>query len=651
MPSRRRLMRALLSMIMTGVMLLAVAAPAGAKPRPDPIPDDLTQRLDAELPAILERHRIPGAAVVVVGGGRQLAARGYGTADLMTGAELDPARTGLFTASVAKLFTATAALQLVEQGRLDLDRDVNDYLTGFEIADTFPGRPVTMRHLLTHTAGFDFAVLGGGGATDRDGRTLTDYLARAQPDRLRPPDLSLASYDNYGVALAGLVVEEVAGQPFERYVADRIFAPLGMDRSTQAQPQPDHLRRQLATGYRVAGDDYVAATGQYGPLTPTGAATVTTAEDMGRFMLSQLPGGHARVLDPASIRTMQTRQAGLDERLPGLGFLWELRDRNGQRLVTKSGDMPGFHTNLILLPALDVGIYVAFNGDGDGNTGWLAGREFERWFVDQLIAGDPGEPSQPTDPPSVPPAGSARFEGTYRGLHISHSEFIGAAGLVGGVTVTAEPDGSLVTTNAAPDDPAWAEQRWDPIGDRLFRERGGTELLAFSADATSLTMTGEPIYTFTELPWYESPMLHQIVLSACLAIGLAGVVGWLIAAAWRRRTERPGPPAGARIARWTAGGTVLAHLGYTGAILLLLTDGAALNETLFLGDSPLLIMVRVLSCLGLLGAFGSVIAVVVACSRRWWTVLGRIQYGLVAAAVAGVPAICATHAMVGPGLW
>lgn len=165
------------------------AASAETTAEPDISEATVTDFLDRILPAQLAEYEIPGAAVVVVSGGQQVVAKGYGVSDVERDIAVDPEQTGMFTASVAKLFTATAVQQLVEEKKLDLDRDVNEYLTRIRVPDTYPGEPITTRHLLTHTAGFDYVVLGAGAADDDSGRTLESYVAD-QPARARPPGRS-----------------------------------------------------------------------------------------------------------------------------------------------------------------------------------------------------------------------------------------------------------------------------------------------------------------------------------------------------------------------------------------------------------------------------------------------------------------------------
>ena len=171
---------------------------------------------DGYLGHQLEDYDIPGATVSVVKDGGVLFAKGYGQASFEKNESVVADETLFRIASITKLFTSTAAMQLVEEGKLDLHRDVNAYLTDVEIPNTYPGRPVTLHHLLTHSAGFEEHYTGSGARNASDVEPLEEYLSEQMPARVRPPG-EVSSYSNYGMSLAGLVIQEVSGMPYERY--------------------------------------------------------------------------------------------------------------------------------------------------------------------------------------------------------------------------------------------------------------------------------------------------------------------------------------------------------------------------------------------------------------------------------------------------
>jgi CubicO group peptidase (beta-lactamase class C family) len=183
--------------LVAAVSLAVIVAPGAARPaaaNPTSVENLVREQMRA--------HDIPGAAVVVVSGGRQTLAEGYGTADIATGQPIRADQTLFPIDSIAKVLTSTAVMQLVDDGRLELDRDVNTYLDGFAIADTYPGEPVTLRHLLTHTAGFEEQVRGMMPASFDDIRPLAEFLAAKQPKRVRPPG-QLVAYSSEVISPSG----------------------------------------------------------------------------------------------------------------------------------------------------------------------------------------------------------------------------------------------------------------------------------------------------------------------------------------------------------------------------------------------------------------------------------------------------------------
>ncbi|MFD1051672.1 serine hydrolase domain-containing protein, partial [Kibdelosporangium lantanae] len=196
--------------------------------------------------------------------GRQVFAGGFGVSNVATQAKVDPDRTGFLINSVGKSIAATAAMQLVEQGKLDLNADVDTYLTGFRIPDTFPGRPITLDNLLTHTAGFEDQVHGMFRPKSEQLPSLADHLADDIPTRVHPPG-EFTVYSNYGYALVGRLVETASGMSYADYVRQYVFQPLGMTHSTVAEPTPADIDGTVATGYRFDGDKQVVPPADYGP--------------------------------------------------------------------------------------------------------------------------------------------------------------------------------------------------------------------------------------------------------------------------------------------------------------------------------------------------------------------------------------------------
>ncbi|MFA9454234.1 MAG: serine hydrolase domain-containing protein, partial [Candidatus Aminicenantaceae bacterium] len=250
---------------------------------------DLETFVDGIMRIHMVSRHIAGAVFVAVKDGEIFLSKGYGYADVASKAPALPDKTLFRPGSVSKLFVWTSVMQQVEQGRIDLDVDINTYLTTFQIPDTFP-QPITMNDLMAHTAGFEETVLGMAARTPDKLVPLGEYLRGNLPERVFPPG-EIAAYSNYGSSLAAYVVEVVSGIPFEEYLERNIFAPLGMDNSTFRQPLPDHLSEQMSGGYKYGRgvftpDDFELINGMY----PAGSMS-TTAEDLARFMIAHLQQG------------------------------------------------------------------------------------------------------------------------------------------------------------------------------------------------------------------------------------------------------------------------------------------------------------------------------------------------------------------------
>ncbi|OKJ13705.1 serine hydrolase domain-containing protein [Kitasatospora sp. CB01950] len=607
--------------------LLPAAAPAHAA-----VPAPLGELIDRTVTAQLGRDRIPGAAVAVVGADGSVLTRGYGVADTAARTPVDPERTEFYLGSLAKLFTAQAAAQLITDGKLDPAADVNRYLPpANRIPDTYPGHPVTTGHLLTHTAGFDSDLVGVNSATPQGLSSLEDSLAEHRPARVRPPG-TVVAYDNYGAALAGLVVERVSGRPFAEQLRAAVLGPLGMTRTSFAQPHPDGL--PPARGYRPDGTDgWVEEHGQYGPWTPSGPGGVTTAADMARWMRAQLA-------PDAAARLMQTTHYRQHPDLPGVGYAWEGWTRDGFTGWFKDGDLPGFHGNLLILPEQGIGIYVVYNGDGiDGSANW-DGKELIRAVVDAL----PGARPPAAGGSSGSPADADRVAGTYRAARVSRDSLMRTEELFGSVTVTAEGNG--LRTDGLALDPRHPEQHWLPLGGERYRERDGQAEIAFHDGV--LSVSDNPSTAFEALTWRERPGPRLAVLFAALTVLLGAAVAVPATALARRLRRRPAHPRPAQAARAAAALAGVLAAGFLAALLALVSDGNAMMEAVPLG-TPLALAPTWWGAPFPLAALAVTAGAAAGWLRHWWRLPGRLAMTLTALACCAFTAFLAHyHLIAGP---
>ncbi|MDO4259715.1 MAG: serine hydrolase domain-containing protein [Actinomycetaceae bacterium] len=338
--------------------------------------------LDGYMPAALESQKIAGATVSVVKDGKVLTTRGFGYADTGNGGEgkpvpVDPEKHLFRVGSISKIPTSIAVMQLVEQGKVDLDADISTYVD-VPIKRRFDA-PITVRHLLTHTAGFEGHSVNAGTGTesyDLEKGVLTD-----PPEQVYEPG-STPAYSNYGLTLAGFIVQKVSGQRFEDYVKANIFDPLGMDSSTYEDPLPENLQSRLAKAYP---DSSQSAAPLLIPPQPAGSMT-TSASDFALFMNAQL-SKDPRILKVESWEQMS--MAAPNEKLGdmhkgdrvGIGLL--LGQRNGHRTAGHSGGHPPFFSHYEVYPEQNIGIFISMNSAGTNPAASV--EAFPRRFADQFL--------------------------------------------------------------------------------------------------------------------------------------------------------------------------------------------------------------------------------------------------------------------------
>lgn len=358
----------------------------------------------------------PGAAVAIVQNGRIVLSKGYGYADLHKKIAVDPNKTVFRIGSVTKTFTAAAIMQLVEQGKLDLSDDIQKYLGGIHFDNPF-SEPVRLKHLLTHTSGFQVTV-----ETKQDVYedlstfiTLDEYVEKNKPPVIREPGTSYM-YDNYAYNLLGLIIENVTGMPYREYMEKYILKPLQMDNTQML------ISEQALTSIAIGYDDDNNPLAPY-TLTPAEApdgGMLTTAENAAHFMAAQLDGGtyaDHRLWSEKTLKQMQKYQSSICFEYPdatyGYENLLEPGANLGQWVIGKGGDVPGYSSFLLMLPEKNFGIFMAFNKQV--SSAYVA-REWNQLFMDRFF-------TAPTSKPTIFPETSKqqlkRFEGIYSDLRIN----------------------------------------------------------------------------------------------------------------------------------------------------------------------------------------------------------------------------------------
>src|SRR5262245_26177654 len=306
---------------------------------------ELAAFADSIIPAEMAVQKIPGAAFVFVQNGRVVLERHYGTADIEHNRPVD-ANTIWRIGSISKLFTATAVMQLVDREGVELDAPVDRYVKRVSIPATYP-EPVPVRHLLTHTAGFDEIRPGTQAATEDGVLPLADFL-RDKLVRIRPPGRVIA-YSTYGITLAGELVEEVSGLPFEKYLQRHILSPLAMKRSCITVPH--EWQENVARGYELEGDSTIAQAWEWYHTTPASSVNATVS-DMARFMIAHLRGrpvGRNRMLRKRAEAEMQRQQITMDPEIPGYALGFNEDFIGNLRVIEHGGNVAGFSALMVLI--------------------------------------------------------------------------------------------------------------------------------------------------------------------------------------------------------------------------------------------------------------------------------------------------------------
>jgi CubicO group peptidase (beta-lactamase class C family) len=421
---------------------------------------ELAAVVDPVFATVMQKEGIPGAAFVVVKDGRVVLAKGYGVADVASQRPVRADETLFPYASISKVFTATAVMQLVESGRIALDAPVDTYLKSVRLPATYP-QPITVAQLLSHTSGLD-EIPGRRVRKASDVVSLSAFLS-TRLKRVHPPG-EMTSYSTYGIALAGLMVEDVSGQPFEGYLRQHIWDKLGMSRTSITVPP--QLRAKLATAYETE-DGKLTAVPYEVYQTPPASSIVGTAEDMARFMVAHLQNGRAgdgRILNHQTAQLMHRQYATMHPDLPGWTLGFQADAANGRRIIEHGGDIGGFSALMTLMPDEGVGIFTVHH---------LESRDL-RFDVRAAVLDQFFPAAQAPQPPAPLPETqrtAARFVGKYRANIFCHSCTDGDPNIQD-FDVVANPDGTLTL---------WG-QTWVQQGPLLFVRADGRRKLGFAED-------------------------------------------------------------------------------------------------------------------------------------------------------------------------
>lgn len=617
------MLKFMLTLITCFLFLQAVYAQDALKPGNVTDAADLEAFFDGAMRVPMESKHIAGGVVAVVANGKVVFSKGYGYADIANRKPVDPEKTMFRIASISKPFTWTAVMQQVEEGKLDLDADVNKYLKDVQIPATIQ-QPITLKNILTHTPGFEDNVIGLF-AKEPDKRPLGEILKSQIPMRVRPPG-TLASYSNHGTAMAGYAVQCVAGQQWEEYLEARIFKPLGMTHATARQPAQDQLPADLSKSYKWQGGQYVEKGFEYVPAAPAGCLSVS-ALDMTKFMLAHLNDGQlgeARILKAETAKKMREPLFRHDDRVSAMCYGFFEEKHHGLRLIGHGGDTIYFHSLMQLIPEKNVGYFISFNTDTSAGVREQIQEAFlSRYYPKPLEA-------------RIKPNGAlkeraARLEGEYRGTRYSHSSITKIGALLTSIEVSVNPDETITISSGD------SARRYAEVQPFQFREVDGTREAVFQTDKEGnvlhLFFGNGPHSSAIKLKWYETSTMQFGLLAGCVILFATALlvwpaVGWNVRGLESTTIHRSGFSA---FLSWIGWLMCLFSFIFAGALVATMLDP---NEIVF-GISPLLSKIL----LGSQVIAGLAAATLLGCLIAWlmsyWRITGRLHYTLVALAGAG----------------
>ena len=328
---------------------------------------------DEFLHGQFNQHAAGGLAVGIVHRGELVYARGLGWADYATRRPVTP-DTSFRIGSISKTFTAIGIMQLWEQGKIDIDAPVNDYLKSYRFGHPDPSAPpITIRHIFTHRTGLGDIrswreLLPGQpisiAAEKGQIPPLNDFYSEGLNTELHPG--RKWAYDNHAYGTLGQVIEDVSGQPFGQYMIHKVFEPLGMHRTDYFLTERVH---DFATGYQVQGGPLEQV--EYKDIVVPGAGSIfSSVNQMARYVSALMNGGaneHGRIIQEETLAMMMERQWGLDDRLPGMGMTFWLENVQGHRIAQHGGGWPGFISMMLVAPDDDLAV-LAFTNCGNRSS-------------------------------------------------------------------------------------------------------------------------------------------------------------------------------------------------------------------------------------------------------------------------------------------
>lgn len=312
--------------------------------------EQFSSLIDSIVANTMEEYNVPGTSYAIVKNNEVIHLGVKGFANIESRELIKPDTKFMF-GSIAKLFTTLAVLQLYEEGKVELDVDINNYLKAFQLP-----YQVTLRQLLTHTAGLEESIFDRVKLAPDEFLPLEEYLKWHIPEQILIPGEAPA-YSNHGMALAGLVVQNVSGLPFEEFIRKRIFIPLGMTNSSFKLD--DNSKENMAVPYPMVNGNIETAKLEYVQTIPA-SMLISTPEDMTRFMMFLL--NNDKLVKSETLSLMLKTQYSPHPKLWGRAFGFFERNYRGKHVLEHGGSRNGFYGQISIIPEDSIGVFVITNG-------------------------------------------------------------------------------------------------------------------------------------------------------------------------------------------------------------------------------------------------------------------------------------------------
>jgi CubicO group peptidase (beta-lactamase class C family) len=603
------------------------------------------------MPQYMLDQQILGASIIVVNSSDILVASGWGNTDAEQIYPIYTDETLFRVGELTALFTWTAVMQLVETGELDLTVDINTYLenTTLEISSPFDDT-ITLHHLLTHSVGFEEALIGDQAKDASSILNLEEYLTLYKPAQIRPAG-DVSSYSNYGVSLAGFIIEQVTDQTFRSYVQEHLINSLNMTTATCNQPQDPDALTALSPSYIIERNGYRQEEFEYTNLIPAESLMISST-DIAKFMMAHLNNGTyngTSIFSPDTGELMHTGQFSMDPRLPGWTYGFMEGNSHSQRFLWQNFEFSGYAGELILLPDQDLGYFIVLNSihpeeflerglTGKSNT-FTVYREIFMEFLTELY----GAPDLPDlTPVEFFAARSQVFTGEYRITQTVSSNFLKFFNLFqSDIIITATSAGTILINNqiefievepylfqaVAVDDPQYRDL-----------------ILVFLTDdqgfITYFCVANHPDIAFETIHGIDSQIFQGIVGIVCIltfAVGALASTTQFMKKIFLKRKKRTRPPEASNSPQkasinslQTAGGWLLGIMSILN-MLFIFSLFPVFSTLSWMQSGQAIYLLRVVFTIPLISrliTFLSLIVIFNAWIEQFWSVKKRVFYSV-----------------------